>query len=98
MGVIAWAWSVILILTLVPKHELITTGPFALAKHPLYTGVGLLVLPWAGFLLNTWLGVVIGAALYVGSRTYARGEEEALAKTFGAEWDQYRSHVIIPWL
>ena len=97
-GVVLWLWSVVLILTKVPKGELITGGPFALMRHPLYTSVALLVLPWVGFLLNTWLGVVIGAALYVGSRMYARGEEEALAKTFGAEWDQYRRTVFFPWV
>ena len=32
-------------------------------KHPLYTIVALLVLPWIGFLLNTWLGALIGSPL-----------------------------------
>ncbi len=45
-GVIIWAWSVALILTKVPRKELITTGPYSLVKHPLYSGVALLVLPW----------------------------------------------------
>ena len=54
-GVTIWIWSVVLILTKVPKKELIVEGPYSLVKHPLYTGVALLVLPWAGFLLNTWL-------------------------------------------
>jgi len=44
-GVTIWIWSVVLILTRVPRHELITTGPYALVKHPLYTAVALLVLP-----------------------------------------------------
>ncbi|MRR22735.1 hypothetical protein EG830_07105, partial [bacterium] len=62
-GVIIWIWSVVLILVKVPRHELITTGPYALVLHPLYTGVALLVLPWLGFLLNTWLGLLIGLVL-----------------------------------
>lgn len=97
-GVTIWAWSVILVLTKVPKKELITNGPYALVKHPIYTGVSLLVLPWAGFLFNTWLGTVIGAVLYIGSRIYAPEEEENLSKTFGAAWDEYRKKVKIPWL
>ena len=63
-GVLVWIWSVFLILTRVPRGELITGGPYALVKHPLYTGVALLMLPWVGFLLNTWLGVAVGTALY----------------------------------
>ena len=65
-GVTIWVWSVVLILRKVPKGELITSGPFRLVKHPLYTGVALLVLPWLGFLLNTWLGAAIGIILYLG--------------------------------
>src|SRR5512143_109305 len=48
-GVVIWLWSVVLILVRVPQKQLITGGPFALVKHPLYTGVALLVLPWVGF-------------------------------------------------
>ena len=97
-GVIIWIWSVVLILTKVPKHELITSGPYALVRHPLYTGVAFLVLPWVGFLLDTWLGALLGIVLYVGSRMYSGEEEEGLSKTFGAEWDEYSRHVKMPWL
>jgi protein-S-isoprenylcysteine O-methyltransferase Ste14 len=97
-GVAIWIWSVVLILTKVPQGELITTGPYSLVKHPLYTGVGLLVLPWLGFLLNTWLGVVIGVVLYAGSRLFSPEEEAALSKTFGITWDEYCHEVKIPWL
>jgi hypothetical protein len=47
-GVTVWAWSAMLIVTKVPRKELITEGPYSLVRHPLYTGVALLVLPWAG--------------------------------------------------
>jgi protein-S-isoprenylcysteine O-methyltransferase Ste14 len=97
-GIVIWIWSVVLILKKVPRGELITTGPYALVRHPLYTGVALLVLPWVGFLLNTWLGAAIGIVLYIGSRKYAPEEEAALSTAFGADWDAYRSEVKIPWL
>ena len=97
-GVAIWAWSVYLILTRVPRGELITNGPYAVLKHPLYAAVALLVLPWVGFLLDTWLGAVIGVALYVGSRIFAPEEEAELSTTFGRAWDDYCSTVWIPWL
>jgi protein-S-isoprenylcysteine O-methyltransferase Ste14 len=97
-GVTIWIWSVVLILMKVPRGELITTGPYALTMHPLYTGVSLLVLPWVGFLLDTWLGALIGIVMYVASRRYAPEEEAVLSDTFGAEWDEYRRSVRIPWL
>lgn len=97
-GAIIWIWSVVLILTKVPQKQLITNGPYSLVKHPLYTGVALLVLPWLGFLFNTWLGVVIGIVLYIGSRRFAPEEEKTLSRTFGAAWDAYSHQVKIPWL
>jgi protein-S-isoprenylcysteine O-methyltransferase Ste14 len=97
-GLITWIWSVVLILIKIPREELITQGPYSLVKHPLYTGVALLVLPWMGFLLNTWLGVLIGIVLYVGSRLFSSQEEDILSKTFGPAWDEYIKKVKIPWL
>ena len=98
VGVVIWLWSVVLILTRVPMGELITSGPYRLVRHPLYTGVALLVLPWLGFLLNTWLGVVLGIVLYVGDRMFAPDEEADLAAHFGAQWDAYRRSVLLPWV
>ncbi len=97
-GVIIWIWSVLMILTKVPRKELITSGPYSLVKHPLYTGVALLVLPWLGFLLNTWLGALVGIAIYIGSRLYSPREEEILSKIFGSAWSDYTGRVKIPWL
>ena len=98
VGVVVWAWSVLLIMTKVRAGELVTTGPYSLVKHPLYTSVALLVLPWLGFLLDTWLGALIGIALYVASRLFAPAEEADLAARFGPEWDAYRHRVKVPWL
>ncbi len=97
-GLAMWAWSVLLILTRVPRGELITGGPFALVRHPLYTAVALLVLPAGGFLLNTWLGAALGLVLYVAARRFEPAEETALARTFGARWDAYANAVKIHWL
>jgi protein-S-isoprenylcysteine O-methyltransferase Ste14 len=98
VGVTIWAWSVVLVMTKVRSGELVTSGPYALVKHPLYTAVALLILPSIGVLLNTWLGVAIGLVLYLGSRRYAPAEETSLSATFGAAWDAYRNRVKIPWL
>jgi protein-S-isoprenylcysteine O-methyltransferase Ste14 len=97
-GVTIWIWSVVLILTQVPEGNLITTGPFALVRHPLYTSVSLLVLPPLGFLLGTWLGVLIGVTMYLAARMFAPAEEAELSRRFGAAWEEYRASVLLPWL
>ncbi len=97
-GLILWLWSVYLILTEVPRHKLITHGPYALVKHPLYTSVALLVLPGVGFLLNSWLGLLVGLVLYAASRLYSPAEDQALARVFGRKWEQYNQKVLVRWL
>ncbi len=98
VGVTIWFWSAGLVVTKVPRGELITTGPFAVVKHPIYVSVSLLVIPSGCFLFNSWLGVLVGGVLYISSRIYAPEEEAALSKTFGAAWDEYVKRIKIPWL
>lgn len=97
-GIVTWIWSVILILVRVPRHELITTGPYAVVLHPLYTGVALLVLPFIGILANSWIGIFIGIVIYISSRIYSPDEEKILASIFGESWQAYRKKVLLPWL
>lgn len=97
-GVAVWGWSAALILTRVPRQQLITSGPYAWVKHPLYTAVSLLVLPWLGFLFDTWLGLALGVVMYTGVRIFAPAEEAALAKVFGPTWTAYARTVRLPWL
>jgi protein-S-isoprenylcysteine O-methyltransferase Ste14 len=98
IGLINCIWSQILIIINVPKHKLITSGPFSIVKHPLYTGVSLLVIPCVGFIINTWLGVVIGILIFITLRIYAPEEEKKLSNIFGNAWTEYTKKVIIPWL
>jgi len=97
-GIIIWIWSVYLILKYASKNILITNGPYALVKHPLYVAVALLVIPWISFLCNSWVGIVIGCAMYIGCRIFAREEEKLLSKTFGDSWEAYKNKVKMPWL
>lgn len=97
-GLVIWIWTVTLILANVPRGRLITGGPYAWVKHPLYTAVAILVLPWVGFLLDTWLGLAIGIILYIGSRVFAPAEEASLSRSFGAAWLDYDRRVKLHWL
>lgn len=95
LGLIVCVWSQILIFIKVPKKQLITQGPYALVRHPLYTGVSLLVLPGLGFLLDNWLGLLFGLILYVTTRIYRSEEEKRMKKEFG---EKYSKSVLFPWL
>jgi protein-S-isoprenylcysteine O-methyltransferase Ste14 len=98
IGIINWIWSVGLILVNVPQNKLITTGPYSIVKHPLYTGVALLVLPALGFLFSSTLGLFIGLIVYFVSRLFSPSEEKVLAQTFGSSaWESFLHQLKLPW-
>jgi len=97
-GTPLWLWAVGQILVYAPRGRLITTGPFALVLHPVYTSVALLVIPGIGFVIDSWVGLAIGGALYIGTRCFAPREEHQLAKDFPAEYPGHRARVLLRWL
>ncbi|MCL5994876.1 MAG: isoprenylcysteine carboxylmethyltransferase family protein [Chloroflexi bacterium] len=68
-------------------HRLITHGPFAIVRHPMYLGI--LLTGLGGILLyRTWTLVFL-AANFLGLLIRARREEQALAAEFGKAWQDY---------
>lgn len=68
-------------------HRLVTHGPFAIVRHPMYAGAMLGVLG-ALLIYSTWtvVFILIHCLVFV---VRARREEEALAAEFGNEWTEY---------
>jgi len=78
-------------------HQLITRGPYAYIRHPMYLAVILAV--WGGFLLyRTWT-MLLYAVIMLGLIYRAHTEEEALTQAFDEEWEVYKRRVPgwIPW-
>jgi protein-S-isoprenylcysteine O-methyltransferase Ste14 len=72
-------------------QQLITHGPFAYVRHPMYLGI--LLVGWGGLLLyRTWTFVFIIAHFPV-LLVRARHEEQALAIEFGEQWQVYSQRV-----
>ncbi len=73
------------------EHKLITYGPFALVRHPLYLGLQAVAI--GGLLVyRNWTFVFI-AVNFLALFIRARREEQALAAEFGKEWETYASQV-----
>ena len=80
-------------------HELILRGPYAYVRHPIYSGLLLMIV---ALLLNngslTWLIVFVSISL--GLHSKARREEKLLTKHFPESYPKYRAKVkaLIPFV
>ncbi|MEO8085097.1 MAG: isoprenylcysteine carboxylmethyltransferase family protein [Ardenticatenales bacterium] len=84
-----WAFAA----QVVEDHALITDGPYAIVRNPIYTGmVGMFVA--SGLAIGRPLQLVLGLAL-MSAGTYVRikAEERVLREAFGAEYDAYAARV-----
>ena len=72
-------------------HRLITHGPFALVRHPMYVGV--IMASFGGLLLYRTWALVFAATTFLGLTIRARREEQALAAEFGVQWQAYCQQV-----
>lgn len=71
-------------------HQLVTAGPYAYVRHPLYTGILVALVGTA--LVSGQLGAVLGfACAILFFRAKARREERILEAEFGPGYTDYRS-------
>jgi protein-S-isoprenylcysteine O-methyltransferase Ste14 len=85
-------------MTVKENPELVTSGPYAYVRHPIYTGV-LLAIAGSLLLAGPWalVAVMLPGAYFVWS---ARQEEKIMEKEFPSEYPAYkkRSKMLIPFV
>jgi protein-S-isoprenylcysteine O-methyltransferase Ste14 len=85
--------------TLKKDHELITSGPYALVRHPIYTGL-LLAFIGSAVARDEWRGL-IAVALVFGALWYKlRLEEKWMRAQFGESYEAYSRRVsaLVPYI
>ena len=100
LGIAFSLWAIVilgrhydLVLEVHQDHELVRRGPYALVRHPVYTG---LAVHFAGVCLATGnLLLIVGTFLVSFPAFYlrARAEEALLRERFGAEYEKYAREV-----
>jgi protein-S-isoprenylcysteine O-methyltransferase Ste14 len=100
LGIAFSLWSMVtlgrhydLVLEVHQDHELVRRGPYALVRHPVYTG---LALHFAGACLATGNLLLVAGTLLVSYPAFylrARAEERLLRDRFGAEYEEYAREV-----
>jgi len=84
---------------LIEGHQLVTRGPYAWVRHPIYTAMlGKVVA--CNFAFGHWLGLLLAVPIYAaGTMIRIRSEEKLLRAAFGPEYEAYARRVpaFIPW-
>ena len=85
-------------MTLKQGHELVTTGPYAYVRHPIYSGV--LLAMFGSVLVMSLLWIVVLLLNGLQFIYAARREEQLMLKTFPNEYAHYmeRTKMIIPFV
>jgi len=74
-------------------HELVTRGPYAWVRHPIYTAM-LGKLLASNFAFGHWIGLVMAGTVFViGTLIRIRSEEKLLRTTFGEQYEAYARRV-----
>jgi protein-S-isoprenylcysteine O-methyltransferase Ste14 len=78
---------------LVEGHQLITVGPYAHVRNPIYTGMlGMLVA--TGLATEHWIALIVAIVVFVvGMVIRIRSEEKLLRSAFGKEFEDYAARV-----
>lgn len=85
---------------LVEGHDLVTTGPYNLVRHPIYAAM-LGKLTATGIVLSVWPFVICAVIVFlIGTFIRTRFEERLLSEAFGEQFERWRSRVpgLIPFL
>ncbi len=73
-------------------HELITSGPYAFVRHPIYTGM-LALCVGTTLVYDEWHALAGTLLVAISYARKIRLEEKNLSQAFGAQWDDYRARV-----
>lgn len=74
------------------QHRLITSGPYRWVRHPMYTGIGIVMLGVAG-LASFAATATAGCFFFWSSFAYRYAVEEAfMMKLFGEKYASYKAH------
>jgi protein-S-isoprenylcysteine O-methyltransferase Ste14 len=72
-------------------HQLVTSGPYAIVRHPIYTG--LLLAAWGSLLIYATWTTAYFAVFAPAVLMRSRREEAALSEEFGEQWQEYYKRV-----
>lgn len=92
-GLLLWITGVITVMRAYNRDQLVTTGVFALVRHPVYAAWITLVFPGLALLLRSWPMLLTPLVAYAIFKSLIHREDEYLEQRFGQPYRDYRSRV-----
>lgn len=94
LGTLVATWAVVSVRDVDVKSpaRVVTRGPYAHSRHPMYVGWTMVYLGVALMAGSRWLLILLAPALAYTHRTVLR-EERSLESRFGRDYRQYRERV-----
>lgn len=93
LGLIFWVYSAVYFLKYFRPGNLITRGPFALCRNPIYSSIMVFIIPALAIIFHSGLTISIALVLYIGFKISIHGETIALKRIFGEEYIAYEKSV-----
>jgi len=91
LGLVFWIYSAVYFLKYFQPGKLITRGPFALCRNPIYSSIIVFIIPSLAIIFHSGLTLSIALVLYIGFKISIHGETSVLRKIFGEEYDAYEN-------
>ena len=93
IGLVFWGASAVVFLTDFKHGGLITRGPFALCRNPIYASIIVFLLPGLTLMFQSGVVLSIDLVLYLNFKLAIHGEVILLRREFGTAYDAYENNV-----
>ena len=97
-GLLLWLNGVVTVMRAYNRDELVTSGVFALVRHPVYAGWITLIFPGLALLVRSWPMLLTPLIAFGIFRRFIHHEDDYLERRFGQAYLNYRRRVneVIP--
>src|ERR1039457_4890882 len=92
-GVVMWLVGAVTVMRAYNRDQLVTSGIFALVRHPIYAAWITLIFPGLALLTRSWPMLITPWIAYAIFRRLIHREDEYLEQRFGQAYRDYRRRV-----
>jgi len=98
IGIVVLGLSGMQLMRAFKRHELATTGWYAIAPNPMFMSYVVFILPGLALLLRSGLVLTTSIVFYILIKVFTRAEDKWLLEEFGERYVAYRRKVLLKFL